>query len=75
MAQRTKPQDQQIPTLSMQLPRRSGPETQSVQQLPNGFRFELNGVKMTVTSEVTPTRQMINLSIDLDSLSSRTRRK
>ena len=74
MAQRTKRREQEN-LLSLQIPQRSLQQGQGVEQVPNGFRFQLNGVKMTVTSEVTPTRQMLNLSIDLDSLSSRARRK
>ncbi|MEW6722687.1 MAG: hypothetical protein AB1324_05485 [Candidatus Micrarchaeota archaeon] len=75
MAQRLKPRPPETPVLNLQIPQRSAPKDQSVVQIPNGYRFELNGVKMTVTSEITPSRQVLNLSIDLDSLSSRSRRK
>lgn len=72
MAQRTRAKmEDQLQPLSLQIPLRSGPQTQQVQQLPNGFRFELNGVKMELTSTVTPERQMLNLSIDISSLQTR----
>lgn len=61
----------QIAQLSLQIPHRTGPQSQHVTQVPNGFQFELSGVKMTITSTVTPERQMISLSIDLDSISRR----
>ncbi|MEW6035372.1 MAG: hypothetical protein AB1529_02050 [Candidatus Micrarchaeota archaeon] len=73
--QRQKPQDEQqvqpqIPTLRLQIPQRAGQQTaNSVVQIPNGYEFILSGAKIRLTTEVTPTSQMLYLTIDLNSLS------
>jgi len=74
MAQRQRRQDP-LTALTLQIPKRAGAPSGSPQvlQIPNGYQFELNGVKINITSTVTPNSQMINLSINLDNV--RPRRK
>ena len=76
MAQRQRRQQEEN-VLSLQIPQRSGPLAGALGapvQIPNGYQFELNGVKINITSTVTPERQMINLSIDLENLRPKSRK-
>lgn len=69
MAQRKRAQGTDQNILTLQIPQRAGPVSgPQVIQIPNGYQFELSGVKVNITSTVTQERQMINISIDLESL-------
>jgi hypothetical protein len=67
-----KPQEEagQTPTqFSLSIPRMENQNTLSPpRQIPNGYEFNLGGTKLRITTEVTPTSQMLYLSIDLNSL-------
>lgn len=65
MAQRQRRKEENA--LTLQIPQRAGqaPGISQALQIPNGFQFEMNGAIFRITSEVTPERQMINLSITM----------
>jgi hypothetical protein len=67
---RQEEEGQQLPTFSLQIPQRTTQQPESsVVKIPNGYEFMLGGTKLRITSEVTPTSQMLYLSIDLNALS------
>ena len=71
MAQPQRRRQERENILNLQIPQKAGQASGGLGapiQIPNGYQFELNGVKISITSTVTPERQMINLGIDLESL-------
>ncbi len=67
---RTPEEERQQQTFRLQIPQRAGEQTaSSVVKIPNGYEFTLSGTKIRLTTEVTPTSQMLYLTIDLNSLS------
>ncbi len=67
MAQRQRKQEE--PTLSLQIPKLADSRAPTAVQIPNGFELNFGGnTKIRVTSEITPTSQMIYLNFDLSRL-------
>ncbi len=59
-------QTRQEQTFSLQIPQRSTQQAgSSVIKIPNGYEINLSGTRVRVTSEITPERQMINISFDI----------